>query len=64
MVAGNYVMYVLTATGSDSQDFHFSIPEGQGEVWLNGTRGRRRQTMAELITTLGRMQNVQSYLAA
>jgi len=39
-VAGNYVMYVLDGNGErDSQDFHFSIPEGQGEVWLEWDQG-------------------------
>ena len=34
-VAGNYVMYVLDGNGErDSQDFGFSIPDGQGEVWI------------------------------
>ncbi len=39
-VAGNYVMYVLDGNGErDSQDFHFTIPEGQGEVWLEWDQG-------------------------
>jgi uncharacterized protein YraI len=34
-VAGNYVMYVLDGNGErDSQDFGFSIPDGQGDVWI------------------------------
>lgn len=39
-VAGNYVMYVLDGNGErDSQDFGFSIPDGQGEVWLEWDQG-------------------------
>lgn len=39
-VAGNYVMYVLDGNGErDSQDFGFSIPDGQGEVWIEWDQG-------------------------
>ena len=39
-VAGNYTMYVLDGNGErDSQDFGFSIPDGQGEVWLTWDQG-------------------------
>ncbi|GIV78252.1 MAG: hypothetical protein KatS3mg050_2646 [Litorilinea sp.] len=39
-VAGNYVMYVLDGNGErDSQDFAFSVPEGQGEIWLVWDQG-------------------------
>ncbi len=39
-VAGNYVMYVLDGNGErDSQDISFSIPEGQGEVWVKWDQG-------------------------
>ena len=39
-VAGNYTMYVLDGNGErDSQDFGFSIPDGQGEVWLSWDQG-------------------------
>ena len=39
-VAGNYTMHVLDGNGErDSQDFGFSIPDGQGEVWLTWDQG-------------------------
>lgn len=39
-VAGNYVMYVLDGNGErDSQDFGFSIPDGQGDVWIEWDQG-------------------------
>lgn len=39
-VAGNYVMYVLDGEGKrDSQDISFTIPEGQGEVWIKWDQG-------------------------
>ncbi len=34
-VAGNYTMWVLDGNGErDSRDVNFTIPEGQGEVWI------------------------------
>jgi cell division septation protein DedD len=34
-VAGNYVIWVLDGNGErDSQTFSFTVPEGQGEVWI------------------------------
>ncbi len=34
-VAGNYTIWVLDGNGErDSQTFQFSVPEGQGEVWI------------------------------
>lgn len=39
-VAGNYVMYVLDGNGErDSGDVSFTIPEGQGEVWIKWDQG-------------------------
>ena len=39
-VAGNYTMFVLDGNGErDSQDLNFSIPEGQGEVWVTWDQG-------------------------
>ncbi|MBX3012102.1 MAG: SH3 domain-containing protein [Caldilineaceae bacterium] len=39
-VAGNYVMYVLDGNGErDSRDISFTIPEGQGEVWVKWDQG-------------------------
>ena len=39
-VAGNYVMYVLDGNGErDSQDISFTIPDGQGEVWVKWDQG-------------------------
>ncbi|MEZ4681981.1 MAG: SH3 domain-containing protein [Caldilineaceae bacterium] len=39
-VAGNYTMFVLDGNGErDSQDLNFSIPEGQGEVWVKWDQG-------------------------
>jgi uncharacterized protein YraI len=34
-VAGNYTLWVLDGNGErDSQDVNFSVPDGQGEVWM------------------------------
>lgn len=34
-VAGNYTIWVLDGNGErDSQNFNFTVPEGQGEVWI------------------------------
>ncbi len=34
-VAGNYIIWVLDGNGErDSQTFSFTVPEGQGEVWM------------------------------
>ncbi|RME61499.1 MAG: hypothetical protein D6790_07720, partial [Caldilineae bacterium] len=34
-VAGNYVGWVLDGNGErDSQNFSFTLPAGQGEVWI------------------------------
>ncbi len=34
-VAGNYTIWVLDGNGErDSQNFTFSVPDGQGEVWI------------------------------
>lgn len=34
-VAGNYTIWVLDGNGErDSQDYTFTVPEGQGEVWI------------------------------
>jgi hypothetical protein len=39
-VAGAYVLYVLDGNGErDSQDFTFSVPEGQGEIWIEFDQG-------------------------
>ena len=39
-VAGNYTMYVLDGNGErDSQNLNFSIPDGQGELWVEWDRG-------------------------
>ena len=39
-VAGNYVMFVLDGNGErDSRDLNFSIPDGQGEVWIEWDQG-------------------------
>jgi uncharacterized protein YraI len=39
-VAGTYVMYVLDGNGErDSADISFTIPEGQGEVWIKWDQG-------------------------
>lgn len=39
-VAGNYVMYVLDGNGErDSSDISFTIPDGQGEVWIKWDQG-------------------------
>ncbi len=35
-VAGNYTMWVLDGNGErDSHDLNFTIPDGQGEVWID-----------------------------
>lgn len=34
-VAGNYTIWVLDGNGErDSQDYNFTVPEGQGEIWI------------------------------
>ncbi|MFN8494099.1 MAG: SH3 domain-containing protein [Caldilineaceae bacterium] len=34
-VAGNYTIFVLDGNGErDSKDFSFSVPDGQGEIWI------------------------------
>ena len=39
-VAGNYVIWVLDGNGErDSQTFSFSVPDGQGEVWMQFDQG-------------------------
>ncbi|MEZ4864079.1 MAG: SH3 domain-containing protein [Caldilineaceae bacterium] len=39
-VAGNYVMFVLDGNGErDSHDISFTVPEGQGEVWVKWDQG-------------------------
>jgi hypothetical protein len=39
-VAGNYTIWVLDGNGErDSKDFSFSVPEGQGEVWMTFDQG-------------------------
>jgi len=39
-VAGNYIIWVLDGSGErDSQTFSVSVPEGQGEVWLEFDQG-------------------------
>ena len=39
-VAGNYALWVLDGNGErDSQTFTFSVPEGQGEVWMQFDQG-------------------------
>ena len=39
-VAGNYAIWVLDGNGErDSQTFTFSIPDGQGEVWIEFDQG-------------------------
>lgn len=39
-VAGNYVLYVLDGNGErDSQDVGFTVPDGQGEVWIEFDQG-------------------------
>jgi uncharacterized protein YraI len=39
-VAGNYVGWVLDGNGErDSQNFSFTVPDGQGEVWLELDQG-------------------------
>jgi uncharacterized protein YraI len=39
-VAGNYVVYVLDGNGErDSKDFGFTVPDGQGEVWMEFDQG-------------------------
>ena len=35
-VAGNYQIWVLDGNGErDSQTFSFTVPDGQGEVWMS-----------------------------
>ncbi len=39
-VAGNYVIWVLDGNGErDSQTFSFTVPDGQGEVWMQVRSG-------------------------
>jgi hypothetical protein len=39
-VAGNYAIWVLDGNGErDSQTFTFSVPDGQGEVWIQFDQG-------------------------
>ncbi|RIK44895.1 MAG: hypothetical protein DCC55_00755 [Chloroflexi bacterium] len=39
-VAGNYVLYVLDGNGErDSRDVPFSVPDGQGEIWIEFDQG-------------------------
>ena len=39
-VAGNYRGWVLDGNGErDSRDFNFSVPDGQGEVWIQFDQG-------------------------
>lgn len=39
-VAGNYVLYVLDGNGErDSRDVGFTVPDGQGEVWIEFDQG-------------------------
>ena len=39
-VAGNYLLWVLDGNGErDSQNFTLSVPEGQGEVWIEFDQG-------------------------
>jgi SH3-like domain-containing protein len=39
-VAGNYVIWVLDGNGErDSQTFSFSVPDGQGELWIEFDQG-------------------------
>ncbi|HMN27832.1 MAG TPA: SH3 domain-containing protein, partial [Caldilineaceae bacterium] len=39
-VAGNYTIYVLDGNGErDSQDFTLSVPDGQGEIWIEFDQG-------------------------
>lgn len=39
-VAGNYVIHVLDGNGErDSKDFAFTVPDGQGEVWMEFDQG-------------------------
>jgi hypothetical protein len=39
-VAGAYVLYVLDGNGErDSKDFTFSVPDGQGEIWIEFDQG-------------------------
>lgn len=39
-VAGNYALWVLDGNGErDSQTFTFTVPEGQGEVWMQFDQG-------------------------
>jgi hypothetical protein len=39
-VAGNYVIYVLDGNGErDSKDFSITVPDGQGEIWIEFDQG-------------------------
>lgn len=39
-VAGNYTIWVLDGNGErDSRDVNFTVPEGQGEVWIQFDQG-------------------------
>ena len=39
-IAGNYVIWVLDGNGErDSQSFGFTVPDGQGEVWIEFDQG-------------------------
>ena len=39
-VAGNYAIWVLDGNGErDSQTFSFTVPDGQGEVWMEFDQG-------------------------
>jgi pyruvate/2-oxoglutarate dehydrogenase complex dihydrolipoamide acyltransferase (E2) component len=39
-VAGNYTMWVLDGNAErDSQDVNFSVPDGQGEIWIQFDQG-------------------------
>ena len=39
-VAGNYVIWVLDGNRvRDSQNFSFTVPDGQGEVWIEFDQG-------------------------
>ncbi|HHY57653.1 MAG TPA: SH3 domain-containing protein [Chloroflexi bacterium] len=39
-VAGNYAIWVLDGNGErDSQTFTFTVPEGQGEIWMQFDQG-------------------------
>ncbi len=39
-VAGNYTVWVLDGNGErDSEIFNFSVPEGEGLVWIKFDQG-------------------------